>query len=136
MKLVVALLSVCLMSFVAFGNENKNHNKWRRPGCFKVGHRRDIQIVGCTAFTLNSNACRGFCESYAVPAPPLLSMPNKVMQNITSIGQCCNMMEEEDITVLVSCLSDEGEWENRNVTFKSAKKCSCYLCKDADIPTF
>lgn len=113
-----------------FATEN---TKWKRPGCHKVGHRREIKIQGCTQFTLNSNACRGFCESYAVPAPPLLSMPNKVMQNITSIGQCCNMMEEEDITVLVSCLSDEGEWENRNVTFKSAKTCGCYLCKD-EIP--
>lgn len=40
------------------------------------------------------------------------------------------MMEEEDITAVVRCLTDDGVAENRTVTLKSAKSCGCYLCKD------
>lgn len=39
-------------------------------------------------------------------------------------------MEEEDLVATVTCLGDDGSWETRNVTFKSAKTCGCYLCKD------
>lgn len=71
---------------IATASSNPNDMKWKKPGCHKVGHKRDIKIEGCSQFTLYSNACRGFCESYAVPAPPELMGLMKI--NITSIGQC------------------------------------------------
>lgn len=43
---------------------------------------------------------------------------------VTSVGQCCNIMESEDVLVQVNCVNGP-----RNLTFKSATKCSCYHCK-------
>lgn len=99
---------------------------WSKPGCHKVGHTRKISIQGCLEFTISTNACRGFCTSYSVPSPTILSRAATVRPTkpVTSIGECCNIMETEDVNVSVWCL--EGM---RNVTFKSAKVCSCYHCK-------
>ncbi|KAG4076242.1 hypothetical protein HA402_014791 [Bradysia odoriphaga] len=78
---------------------------WMSPGCHKV-------------------ACRGFCESYAVPSPPLTTGLVRAPKPVTSIGQCCNIMESEDVNVRLNCLGGP-----KNLTFKSATKCSCYHCK-------
>ncbi|XP_031630479.1 thyrostimulin alpha-2 subunit [Contarinia nasturtii] len=96
---------------------------WQRPGCHKVGHTRTIEIPDCVQFSINTNACRGYCESYAVPSAPYAN-GFKIPKPVTSVGQCCNIMETEDVNVMLSCVGGA-----RNVTFKSATKCSCYHCK-------
>ncbi|XP_030377430.1 thyrostimulin alpha-2 subunit [Scaptodrosophila lebanonensis] len=101
---------------------------WLRPGCHKVGNTRKISIPDCVEFTITTNACRGFCESYAVPSVPWASGSLtgllKPQKPVVSVGQCCNMMKSEEIQRRVLCI--EGM---RNVTFKSAISCSCYHCK-------
>lgn len=85
MKLPYPVAALAIITIAIF-LVDANDMKWKKPGCHKVGHKRDIKIEGCSQFTLFSNACRGFCESYAVPAPPELFYALKI--NITSIGQC------------------------------------------------
>lgn len=87
---------------------------------FFLGHTRKISIPGCVEFHMTTNACRGFCESWAVPSGPKSS----VAQPVTSIGQCCNMMETEPVDAVVRCIDG-----NRTYTFKSAVTCACYHCK-------
>lgn len=87
------------------------------------GHSRTIEIPDCVQFSISTNACRGYCESYAVPSAPYLN-GFKVPKPVTSVGQCCNIMETEDVNVMLSCVGGP-----KNVTFKSATKCSCYHCK-------
>lgn len=89
-----------------------------------TGHSRKIEIPDCVQFSINTNACRGYCESYAVPSAPLTSGANKFAKPVTSVGQCCNIMETEDVNVLLNCMGGP-----KNLTFKSATKCSCYHCK-------
>lgn len=90
---------------------------------YSTGHSRTIEIPDCVQFSINTNACRGYCESYAVPSAPNAS-GYKIPKPVTSVGQCCNIMETEDVNVMLSCVGGA-----RNVTFKSATKCSCYHCK-------
>lgn len=127
---------------------------WQKPGCHKVGtascdyyilcyryilwsifqttnhhyigHKRKISIPDCVEFSIETNACRGYCESYAVPSAPLvlLAGSGRPPKPVTSIGQCCNIMESEDVFVYVNCVDGP-----KNITFKSATKCSCYHCK-------
>lgn len=120
---------------------------WYKPGCHKVGkflkfllncgvcvfkispfiylgHTRKIEIPDCVQFTITTNACRGFCESYAVPSAPATAGISRPPKPVTSVGQCCNIMESEDVNVHVSCVGGP-----KNLTFKSATKCSCYHCK-------
>ncbi|XP_015907050.1 thyrostimulin alpha-2 subunit-like [Parasteatoda tepidariorum] len=98
-------------------------NHWERPGCFKVGHSRTISIPGCIEFDVATNACRGFCVSYSVPSSEdhLLFKP---YQAITSYGQCCSIMETEDVKVKVMCIDGP-----KALTFKSAVTCDCDHCK-------
>lgn len=49
---------------------------WQRPGCHKVGHTRKISIPDCIEFHITTNACRGFCPSYAVPSLGILYIVN------------------------------------------------------------
>ncbi|XP_060850434.1 thyrostimulin alpha-2 subunit [Rhopalosiphum padi] len=98
-------------------------NTWQKPGCHKVGHTRKISIPNCVEFPITTNACRGYCESWAVPSPADTVMINP-HQRITSVGQCCNIMDTENVEVNVRCL--EGV---RKLVFKSALSCSCYHCK-------
>ncbi|XP_077285260.1 glycoprotein hormone alpha 2 [Arctopsyche grandis] len=91
---------------------------WQRPGCHRLGHSKKVSIPGCTPFTVTTNACRGFCESWAFPST------GRAPQPVTSLAQCCNIMDSEDIVVKVPCL--EGE---RTITMKSATTCSCYHCR-------
>uniref|UniRef100_A0A1A9W5J4 Glycoprotein hormone alpha 2 n=1 Tax=Glossina brevipalpis TaxID=37001 RepID=A0A1A9W5J4_9MUSC len=117
--LTLLLLSILL----AFAKEN-----WIRPGCHKVGNTRKIAIPECVEFHITTNACRGFCESYAVPSAAwssaAVSSFFKPTKPVISVGQCCNMMESEEIQKRVLCINGM-----RNFTFKSAVSCSCYHCK-------
>lgn len=69
---------------------------------------------------MTTNACRGFCESWAVPSGSKASST----QPVTSVGQCCNIMDTEPVEALVLCVDGV-----RTLTFKSAVNCSCYHCK-------
>ncbi|GAB6024971.1 Guanine nucleotide-binding protein alpha-2 subunit [Chamberlinius hualienensis] len=96
---------------------------WEGPGCHRIGHTRRISIPGCVEFDITTNACRGYCESYSVPSTQEILRINS-QHIVTSYGQCCNMIETEDVKVSVACF--EGQ---RNLLFKSALTCSCYHCK-------
>uniref|UniRef100_A0A4Q8K0S6 U11-Sparatoxin-Hju1a_1 n=1 Tax=Heteropoda jugulans TaxID=1358901 RepID=A0A4Q8K0S6_9ARAC len=98
-------------------------NIWEKPGCFKVGHTRTISIPGCVEFDITTNACRGFCVSYSVPSSED-SLRINPKQSVTSFGQCCNIMETEDVKVKVMCIDGP-----KALTFKSAVTCACYHCK-------
>lgn len=63
---------------------------------FVAGHTRKISIPGCVEFHMRTNACRGFCESYAIPSGPKANPE----QPVTSVGQCCNIMDTEDVSIL------------------------------------
>lgn len=52
-------------------------------------------------FRITTNACRGYCESWAVPSPADTVMINP-QQRITSVGQCCNIMETEDVSIYLA----------------------------------
>ncbi|KAI9585224.1 hypothetical protein GQX74_001071 [Glossina fuscipes] len=89
--ITLLLLSILLV----FAKEN-----WIRPGCHKVGNTRKIAIPECVEFHITTNACRGFCESYAVPSAAwssaAVSSFFKPTKPVISVGQCCNMMESEE----------------------------------------
>ncbi|TMW50918.1 hypothetical protein DOY81_003991 [Sarcophaga bullata] len=118
MKIVCLLLFFCIMSLAK--------ETWLRPGCHKVGNTRKISIPDCVEFHITTNACRGFCESYAVPSMPWGAVGGlfKPPKPVVSVGQCCNMMESEEIQKRVLCMGGM-----RNFTFQSAVSCSCYHCK-------
>ncbi|KAL7648954.1 UNVERIFIED_CONTAM: hypothetical protein RMT77_000889 [Armadillidium vulgare] len=101
----------------------RGEHAWETPGCHKVGHTRRISIPECVEFDITTNACRGFCESWAIPAS-WNQMADSLRRRVTSIGQCCNIMDTEDVKVKVMCL--EGP---RELLFKSARTCSCFHCK-------
>lgn len=117
MKFALIFVFICILKIVSTTNET-----WLKPGCHKVGHTRKIAIPDCVEFNITTNACRGFCESYAGPSAPVSYI--KQFKPVTSIGQCCNIMESEDIFVTVNCLGGV-----RKLTFKSATNCSCFHCK-------
>ncbi|XP_042226457.1 thyrostimulin alpha-2 subunit-like [Homarus americanus] len=89
---VWVLLVTCLVA-----SATSFKHAWQNPGCHKVGHTRRISIPECLEFDITTNACRGFCESWSVPSAwqTLASNPHQV---VTSIGQCCNIMDTEDLT--------------------------------------
>ncbi|XP_063384028.1 thyrostimulin alpha-2 subunit isoform X1 [Cydia fagiglandana] len=68
---------------------------WRKPGCHKTGHTREINIPDCVGFKITTNACRGYCESWSLPS----IMLGFKRHPVTSLGQCCNIMESEDVSV-------------------------------------
>lgn len=69
-----------------------------------AGHTRRISIPECVEFDITTNACRGFCESWSVPSAwqTLLYNPHQI---VTSIGQCCNIMDTEDVRLCCFALS-------------------------------
>nr|AAX38184.1 glycoprotein hormone alpha 2 [Drosophila melanogaster] len=121
------LVLICCIPWLCDSN-SMGKDAWLRPGCHKVGNTRKITIPDCVEFTITTNACRGFCESFSVPSIPMmgssLSVLFKPPKPVVSVGQCCNMMKSEEIQRRVLCI--EGI---RNVTFNSALSCSCYHCK-------
>lgn len=58
-----------------------------------LGHTRNISIPDCVEFKITTNACRGFCESWSLPS----IMLGFKRHPVTSLGQCCNIMESEDV---------------------------------------
>lgn len=84
------------------------------------GHTRKISIPDCVEFHMTTNACRGYCDSWAVPSGPKANP----FQPITSVGQCCNIVDSEVKEANVLCIDGM-----RKLQFQSAKKCSCYYCK-------
>lgn len=88
-----------------------------------MGYTRKVSIPDCIEFSLTTNACRGYCESYAVSSNFAVGH-HRADQPITSVAQCCNIMDTEEVKIMVGCL--EGK---REVKFKSATGCSCYHCK-------
>lgn len=92
---VLWLLWCCAECSLAVGKD-----AWLRPGCHKVGNTRKISIPDCVEFTITTNACRGFCESYAVPSvPSALNGLFRAPKPVVSVGQCCNMMESEEVSL-------------------------------------
>ena len=69
-----------------------------------TGHTRRIEIPGCVQFDMTTNACRGFCVSYSVPSgiETILLNPK---QTTTSVGQCCNIVQSEDVSLHDDLLS-------------------------------
>ncbi|KFM69776.1 hypothetical protein X975_16090, partial [Stegodyphus mimosarum] len=101
-SLATGLMFLFFVTIVASLNTS-SANIWEQDGCFKVGHTRTIKIPGCVEFDITTNACRGFCVSYSVPSTED-SLRINPKQTITSYGQCCNIMETEDVKVKVMCL--------------------------------
>ncbi|KAL4715397.1 hypothetical protein ACJJTC_015168 [Scirpophaga incertulas] len=95
-------------------------SSWRKPGCHRIGHTRTVNIPECVEFKITTNACRGYCASWSLPS----IMLGFKRHPVTSLAQCCNIMESEDVPVKVLCLDGE-----RNLIFKSAISCSCYHCQ-------
>jgi hypothetical protein len=71
---------------------------WGLAFCF-AGHTRKVTIPDCVEFFIMTHACRGYCESWSVPSEmdTVIANPH---QAITSVGQCCNIMETEDVSSL------------------------------------
>ncbi|XP_067120018.1 thyrostimulin alpha-2 subunit-like [Centruroides vittatus] len=116
MRFILLTCCIALFGHVIGGNV------WDKPGCYRVGHTRNISIPDCVEFQVTTNACRGYCDSYSVPSPEgtIKVNPN---QRLTSYAKCCNIMETEDVNVQVLCLDGL-----RDLVFKSAIKCSCFQC--------
>ncbi|XKL61388.1 hypothetical protein PGB90_008445 [Kerria lacca] len=116
-KLVILLMAMML------GKSHEEMDTWKKPGCHKIGLTRKINIADCVQFSITTNACRGFCESWSFPSTfeTLLLNPQ---QKITSVGHCCNINETEDVPISVMCLDGVKE-----LNFKSAISCNCYHCK-------
>ncbi|GBP22786.1 Thyrostimulin alpha-2 subunit [Eumeta japonica] len=66
--------------------------EWKRAGCHLTGYTRNISIPDCVSFRITTNACRGYCESWSLPS----IMLGFKRHPVTSLGQCCNIMESED----------------------------------------
>lgn len=88
-----AIMLCCIMAAMA-------QEFWRKPGCHKVGNTRTISIPDCVEFKITTNACRGFCESYAIPYLPWGGAGNilKPPKPVVSVGECCNMMDTEEVS--------------------------------------
>lgn len=102
---------------------------WKKPGCFRTSHKREVKIPGCVNFWVETNACIGYCKSFAFPSPKntLTANPDHL---ITSMSSCCTMVETHDVPVKrVQCMRPDGQLEYRDFTFKSALKCTCTVCK-------
>ncbi|EDW63429.2 uncharacterized protein Dvir_GJ13167 [Drosophila virilis] len=99
--LLAFVLWLLCSSFLAAESSLPGKDTWLRPGCHKVGNTRKISIPDCVEFTITTNACRGFCESYAVPSvPTALTGLFRPPKPVVSVGQCCNMMKSEEVSEL------------------------------------
>ncbi|KAH9492918.1 hypothetical protein Btru_032612 [Bulinus truncatus] len=118
----LTLLLLIGVSLTTSSGEKARHS-WEAPGCHLVGHTRTVSIPGCVPFEVTTNACRGFCLSYAIPSPShtLAFNPNFI---ITSRAECCSFVDTQDVNVWVACL--DGYQQK---TFKSARSCACSICR-------
>nr|AQS80514.1 GPA2 precursor [Charonia tritonis] len=126
---MVAALVVCLIVCTrvqrcdASTQASLRGHSWQSPGCHLVGHTRVVKIPDCVPFQVTTNACRGFCISYAIPSPSrtLAYNPNHI---ITSRAECCGIIDTHDIPVQVRCVDGVKE-----IVFKSARSCACSICR-------
>lgn len=116
-------VAVLLLAIILQVQPIRAKHTWEQPGCHRIGHTRRISIPGCVEFDITTNACRGYCESFSIPSTQEILRINS-QHIITSSGQCCNMIETEDVQVTVVCFNGP-----RKLLFKSAVTCSCYHCK-------
>lgn len=128
MRLMLTLC--CALAFgefgqcdITYGGTSLQRHSWEQPGCHLVGHTRVVKIPNCVPFHVTTNACRGFCVSYAIPSPShtLTYNPNYV---ITSRAECCGIIETQDIPVQVRCVDGVKE-----IVFKAASSCDCSICR-------
>lgn len=56
-----------------------------------------MHIPDCVVFNVTLNACRGFCESYAIPSPSRTLRVND-KHVITSRAECCSIRETHDVS--------------------------------------
>jgi hypothetical protein len=70
--------------------------------CGGTGHTRVVKIPDCVPFQVTTNACRGFCLSYAIPSPThtLAYNPSYI---ITSRAECCGIVDTQDVRQLHAC---------------------------------
>ncbi|KAI0239222.1 Thyrostimulin alpha-2 subunit [Lamellibrachia satsuma] len=115
----LAVLLLCVVFFVTTSGQQA----WETPGCHRLGNTRRIYIPGCVAFHVTTNACRGFCTSFAFPSTSS-TLHNNPLHVITSRAECCTIDTTHDVTVSVRCLKGY-----RKFTFKSAASCSCAACR-------
>lgn len=59
-----------------------------------LGHTKNISIPDCIKFEVTTNVCRGYCESWSLPS----IIFGFKRHPVTSLGQCCNMMETKDVS--------------------------------------
>ncbi|XP_037073564.1 thyrostimulin alpha-2 subunit-like [Pollicipes pollicipes] len=93
--------------------------------CELVGHTQRVQVSGCAPVELTANACSGSCGSYAQPSSWQTRSLNP-RHLLTSIGQCCNIMETKDVVIKMECFGGP-----KHFTIKSATSCACFHCKKA-----
>nr|A0A0F7Z3J2.1 RecName: Full=Thyrostimulin alpha-2 subunit; Flags: Precursor [Conus victoriae] len=119
---IACLMVVCACVGLCDATGQKRHS-WEAPGCHLVGHTRVVRIPDCVPFQITTNACRGFCVSYAIPSPyqTLVYNPNHI---ITSRAACCDIIDTLDIPVQVTCVDGV-----REIVFKSARSCACSICR-------
>ncbi|XP_013094496.1 thyrostimulin alpha-2 subunit-like isoform X2 [Biomphalaria glabrata] len=116
-------IALLVLFAVTVTSGERGRHSWEAPGCHLVGHTRTVSIPGCVPFEVTTNACRGFCVSYAIPSPPqtLAFNPNFL---ITSRAECCGFVDTHDVNVWVACV--DGYQQK---TFKSARSCACSICR-------
>ena len=61
------------------------------------GHSRPIEIKGCVSFHVTTNACRGYCVSYAFPSLSKTRL-NNPYHIITSKSRCCSISKTHDVS--------------------------------------
>nr|QUP51995.1 glycoprotein alpha-2 [Urechis unicinctus] len=101
-----------------------NGPAWSTAGCHRLGHTREIHIPNCVKFRVTTNACRGYCTSYAFPSPSWVTDVNPNHQ-VTSRGECCSITSTHDVHVNVRCTTGI-----ERLTFKSAASCNCDVCRN------
>ncbi|KAF0296285.1 Thyrostimulin alpha-2 subunit [Amphibalanus amphitrite] len=74
--------------------------EYDEPSCRLVGHTQRVVVPGCLPLALTVNACQGACESYALPSS-WATMKLNPRHLLTSVSQCCNIMETKNDTGLV-----------------------------------
>ncbi|KAK6182398.1 hypothetical protein SNE40_010101 [Patella caerulea] len=121
--LIIFLLLIVSQTNLAFRIHGHRRHSWESPGCTKVAHTRPVKIPNCVQFRVTTNACRGFCVSYAIPSSDQTLASNPSLE-ITSRAECCSILQTFDVTIRVWCIGGF-----RNVTFKSASECGCSICR-------
>ncbi|XP_043209387.1 thyrostimulin alpha-2 subunit-like [Amphibalanus amphitrite] len=99
--------------------------EYDEPSCRLVGHTQRVVVPGCLPLALTVNACQGACESYALPSS-WATMKLNPRHLLTSVSQCCNIMETKNVQVELQCANGP-----KYIDIKSARACACFHCKKA-----